>query len=108
MAPRPTLNACRTCGATTTHTYCPAHQPPTPPRPHHTGTSTYRRLRTTILNRDHHTCAYCGQPATEVDHITPIRLGGTSTPDNLTAACRTCNRRKGGGRPITPTPPIHG
>lgn len=38
-------------------------------------------------------CRYCGRPATAADHIDPTRLaeGGR----NLTAACRSCNARKG-------------
>ena len=31
----------------------------------------------------------------EIDHIIPESHGGASTPDNLTLACRRCNRRKG-------------
>lgn len=49
-----------------------------------------------ILERDHHTCQYCGQHATHVDHIIPLARGGHPThPDNLTAACQRCNLRKG-------------
>jgi len=38
-------------------------------------------------------CRYCGRPATAADHIDPTRFaeGGK----NLTAACRSCNARKG-------------
>src|SRR4051794_35457213 len=39
-------------------------------------------------------CAYCGGPAAEADHVTPVRLGGTETWDNIAAACRSCNNRK--------------
>lgn len=35
-------------------------------------------------------CAYCGDPATELDHI----VAGLDEVDNLTAACRSCNARK--------------
>jgi len=31
----------------------------------------------------------------EIDHIIPEYHGGAGTPDNLTLACRPCNRRKG-------------
>jgi 5-methylcytosine-specific restriction endonuclease McrA len=37
----------------------------------------------------------------QVDHITPVRHGGTSTPDNLTVLCRKCNIKKG-DRAATP------
>lgn len=38
-------------------------------------------------------CRYCGRPATDADHIDPTKFaeGGR----NLTAACRSCNSRKG-------------
>lgn len=39
-------------------------------------------------------CAYCGGTAHLVDHIDP-RPGGSNDWDNLTAACRSCNGRKG-------------
>lgn len=31
----------------------------------------------------------------ELDHVTPESRGGSSDPDNLVLACRTCNRQKG-------------
>lgn len=43
-------------------------------------------------------CAYCGHPATEVDHIVPRATGGSDVPLNLTAACRSCNAIKGDRR----------
>lgn len=39
-------------------------------------------------------CGYCGEPATEIDHIQPISQGGTGELSNLTPACRTCNASK--------------
>lgn len=54
----------------------------------------WKKLRITILNRDGWTCTYCGDVATEVDHIIPLKRGGSDDPDNLTSACRTCNIRK--------------
>ena len=44
-----------------------------------------------MLNRDANTCAYCGDVATEVDHVYPKSKGGEDTLDNLVAACRRCN-----------------
>lgn len=44
-------------------------------------------------------CAYCGVPLNgggEIDHILPVSQGGDSSPNNLTLACRTCNRDKHG------------
>jgi len=55
----------------------------------------WKKIRLAILQRDQHTCAYCGGVATEVDHIIPRALGGDESDDNLTAACAKCNRSKG-------------
>jgi 5-methylcytosine-specific restriction endonuclease McrA len=49
-----------------------------------------------ILRRD--PCAYCGPDGeSTIDHIHPLRRGGTSDWGNLTAACRHCNGSKGTG-----------
>lgn len=40
-------------------------------------------------------CAYCGEPATDVDHIDPVVRGASNEWPNLTAACRGCNAQKG-------------
>lgn len=42
-------------------------------------------------------CAYCGCTSGpfEVDHIIPVSRGGGNDPENLTCACRSCNRSKG-------------
>ena len=41
-------------------------------------------------------CVYCGEPATEVDHIRPLAShGGWEHPSNLVPACRSCNASKG-------------
>lgn len=57
-----------------------------------------KRLRFEILRRDNYACRYCGAAAPEatlhVDHVVPEALGGTSTPDNLVAACSDCNHGK--------------
>jgi 5-methylcytosine-specific restriction endonuclease McrA len=67
----------------------------------------YRRIphqtralsRKNILLRDRNTCQYCGVvlPSAELtlDHVIPRSRGGTSTWENLVAACHSCNRRKG-------------
>jgi len=52
-------------------------------------------LRGAVLDRDGWTCAYCGKETTEVDHVAPRARGGYSTPANLVAACRPCNKAKG-------------
>lgn len=40
------------------------------------------------------TCVYCGDVATEIDHILPVSRGGNRRRRNLAAACRSCNREK--------------
>jgi len=43
-------------------------------------------------------CAYCGKEfdgSFHIDHITPVKHGGTSQLDNLIAACPKCNLSKG-------------
>lgn len=57
-------------------------------------TTEWRKLRLTILERDAHTCAYCGGEADTVDHITPHSLGGGDEPGNLISCCRRCNSSK--------------
>jgi 5-methylcytosine-specific restriction protein A len=53
----------------------------------------WRRLRLMFL-REHPLCALCGAPATEVDHIIPIRLGGSNDAANLQALCKSCHSAK--------------
>lgn len=53
--------------------------------------------RHSVFARDHFTCQYCGQRSQDltIDHVIPRRLGGQGGWDNLVAACRKCNMRKG-------------
>jgi hypothetical protein len=53
-------------------------------------------IRGEVFERDNYTCTYCGAHgvALECDHIVPVAKGGTHDPDNLTTACRSCNRSK--------------
>ena len=50
-------------------------------------------------------CAYCRVKLTsglrEVDHIVPIKLGGTNDRSNLQVLCRPCNRSKRARDPIS-------
>lgn len=58
--------------------------------------SWWRALRLAVFERDGYTCQYCGardQPL-ECDHIVPVSRGGGDEMDNLTTACRPCNRSK--------------
>jgi len=60
-----------------------------------------QRLR--VLMRDKFRCQYCGVRGTAfemtLDHIMPRSRGGRSEPENLCAACITCNQRKGDRTP---------
>ena len=60
-----------------------------------------KRLR--IYVRDRFTCQYCGKrkgaDELTLDHITPRSQAGSSTPENLVAACVGCNNRKGNRTP---------
>jgi HNH endonuclease len=57
------------------------------------------RLRCEVMQRDRHTCQYCGAPATELDHVMPFSRHGWTTADNLVAACSLCNKSKGDKTP---------
>jgi HNH endonuclease len=54
-----------------------------------------------VAERAYHRCEYCRAPESifnavlEVEHITPVFAGGTSTEENLALACRSCNGFKG-------------
>jgi len=57
--------------------------------------SAWRKMRVYILARDSHTCQYCAAPATTVDHVDPVAKGGEIlNPENLVAACVSCNSKK--------------
>ncbi|TNM50187.1 HNH endonuclease [Nocardioides albidus] len=55
--------------------------------------------RVNVLRRDRHRCAYCGSPATTIDHVLPQSRGGGWTWLNTVAACGACNGRKGSRTP---------
>ncbi len=57
----------------------------------------WERLRKKVLQRDGYICVYCGQPATEVDHLIPKSLPGSpgDVEDNLVSSCKPCNLAKG-------------
>lgn len=59
----------------------------------------YRRRaplnRRGVFARDDHRCQYCGGPAESIDHVVPRSKGGEHVWENVVAACRPCNVRKG-------------
>ena len=58
------------------------------------------RVRQEVRRRAQQRCEYCQSPEWltgllhPVDHITPRRLGGASSTDNLCLACSPCNGHK--------------
>ena len=54
--------------------------------------------RKAVIERDNSTCYLCGQLVPEsqihLDHVVPLKRGGSHTYDNLRVACQTCNLRK--------------
>ncbi|MGE3798003.1 MAG: HNH endonuclease [Thermomicrobiales bacterium] len=54
--------------------------------------------RREVFIRDNFTCQYCGRRSHDLtlDHIIPRSRGGKHIWENLAAACKPCNHRKGG------------
>ena len=56
-------------------------------------------LKEQLMRRQRRICAYCGRRFTshflEIDHMTPVALGGSNEISNLQVLCRPCNGRKG-------------
>lgn len=81
--------------------YCDAHKP----RPKEQDRGAYRagyrdpayyRERQAALNRAKGSCERCGvrPQRVEVDHIVPLRDGGTNTRANLQVLCLPCHHAK--------------
>jgi 5-methylcytosine-specific restriction endonuclease McrA len=75
---------------------CRVHANAQPRSPSSIATSApgYKKLRARVLERDSHTCQYCGAVATHVDHVISVAHGGESIESNLRASCAECNYRK--------------
>ena len=56
-----------------------------------------------LIERDGAACVWCGREPWRTDltaeHLMPRTRGGRTSPENLTVACRACNRRRG-TRPV--------
>lgn len=52
-----------------------------------------KSVRNHVMNRDNLSCVYCGDLATDLDHVIPSSYGGKSTPENLVASCQWCNAK---------------
>ncbi len=50
----------------------------------------WRAIRAAFDDR----CAYCGDPATTMDHVIPLSRGGLHEPENVVPACKPCNFEK--------------
>ncbi len=57
--------------------------------------------RREVFIRDNYTCQYCGRQSHDLtlDHVMPKSRGGAHTWENLAAACKECNHRKGNNTP---------
>ena len=53
-------------------------------------------MRRQVFRRDGGRCVACGgDELLQFDHVIPVALGGSSTPENLQLLCAPCNREKG-------------
>ncbi|MBT8214231.1 MAG: HNH endonuclease [Acidimicrobiia bacterium] len=55
--------------------------------------------RRAVFLRDEGLCQYCDRAAENIDHVVPKSQGGKHLWENVVAACRRCNTRKGGRTP---------
>lgn len=62
-------------------------------------TTVARLSKRNVFLRDQYQCQYCGTEVTDatatLDHVHPISLGGKTTWENSTTACKPCNYKKG-------------
>ena len=57
--------------------------------------------RKNVIARDEYVCQYCGVSKIQltIDHVIPKGKGGVDTWENLVAACKPCNQKKGDKMP---------
>ncbi len=58
--------------------------------------------RKRIIAAQKNLCYYCGKKMGKdvtIDHIVPLSRGGSNSPENLVAACKSCNSAKGAKLP---------
>ena len=67
-------------------------------RPTERPSSWPKGLKRELLLRQDYLCVYCGQRRKsqnfEIDHMTPVKRGGSNDMDNLQGLCKPCNKRK--------------
>jgi hypothetical protein len=65
-----------------------------------------KALRDQVHARCRNRCGDCGRELhpddLEIDHITPVAMGGTNIFENLRSICTRCNRKKGASVPVCP------
>lgn len=97
------LKPCLVCGTPSNGPRCSEHalpdKRPSRARRATIGGSEQARLRRKVLARDSFACRWCGVVdrsgrILEVDHITPLHLGGDNSMENLQALCRVCHSTK--------------
>jgi 5-methylcytosine-specific restriction endonuclease McrA len=68
--------------------------------------STMRLSKRNIFLRDEYTCQYCGVECNDatatLDHVLPQSLGGKTTWENSTTACKPCNYKKAASTKMKP------
>lgn len=67
------------------------------------GKSEWKRARKTVLERQNHECLFCGvsdeahreeySNGLDVHHVIPREDGGSDSPENLAALCRSCHKK---------------
>ena len=65
-----------------------------------------RMSKRNVFLRDEYVCQYCGTEVSEhtatLDHVHPVSLGGKTTWENSTTACKPCNYRKAASTKMKP------
>lgn len=51
-------------------------------------------IRREVFDSNKGDCVYCGDYATQIDHVLPVSRGGTRRRSNLAPSCRRCNFEK--------------
>lgn len=63
------------------------------------GTETYRKMRVRMLQRQNFKCFYCNcdlsNQKANIEHIVPVKAGGSNHSSNLVMSCSPCNKAKG-------------
>lgn len=89
------------CPAIVRTARCPVHTRDIRPNAAQRGYgSAWEHIRLEVLRQEPY-CRKCGAPSMTVDHIVPLRQGGTNARYNLQALCKRCHDSKtsrAGGR----------